>query len=152
VPPVDHEPRSLQLAAEVLDVPRNEIGGVDPDLQRVVLRVDAEGVEANGLEHRVPLETLESSIDVVSGEREEVADVQSLRRRIREHHQGVERPGAGGEVGVVASAGLPAGLPLPLDGVRVVAVRLGGGIVSSLRHFGHGGSTRHAEGWSGGRR
>ena len=81
--------------------------GMRADLEREVLGVDAERVEAERLEDRVPLQPLESSIDVVAREREEVADVQPLRRRIREHHQGVERPRAGGEVGVVRARALP---------------------------------------------
>ena len=75
------------------------------------------------LEDRVPLEPLESSVYVVAREREEVADVQPLRRRVREHHQRVERAHAGSEVGVVRPPRLPAFLPFSLDGGRIVAGR-----------------------------
>ena len=95
-----------------------------PDLEREVLGVDPERVEAQRLEDRVPLQPLESSIDVVAREREEVADVQPLGRRVREHHEGVERTHAGVEVGVVRPPLLPALLPFPLDGGRIVAGRL----------------------------
>src|SRR6185503_519784 len=75
---------------------------------------------------RVPLKPLESSIDVVSREGEEVADVQPLRRGIREHHEGIERTLTGVEVGVVRTALLPTFLPFPFDGGRVIAGRLRG--------------------------
>ena len=67
---------------------------------------------------------MESSINVIAREREEVADVEPLGRRIRKHHQRVERPRAGNEVGVVGPALLPTLLPFSLDGGRIVAGRL----------------------------
>ena len=105
---------------------RNEVGRVRADLEGEILGVDSERVEAEGLEHRVPLEPLESSIDVIAREREEVADVKPLCRRVREHHERIERAYAGIEVGVVRPARLPALLPFSLDGGRVVAGRLFG--------------------------
>ena len=78
VAPIHHEPCSFQLSAEVGDVPRNERRGMGADLERKVLGVDAEGIVPQGLEHRVPLEPLESSIDVIAREREEVSNVESL--------------------------------------------------------------------------
>ena len=79
MPPVDHQPRAFQLTAEVLDVARNQLARMNADLERVILGVDPERVEAHRLEDRVPLQPLESSIDVVAREREEVADMQSFR-------------------------------------------------------------------------
>ena len=123
VRPVDHEPNAAQLAPEVLDVARDQLHRVDADLERIVLRVDAERVEPERLEHRVSLETLESSIDVVPREREHVADVQSFGRRVREHHQLVERTLRAVQVGRVGPLGAPALLPFALDGNRIVARR-----------------------------
>ena len=110
--------------------------GVGPDLQREVLGVNPERVEAHRLEHRVPLQPLESSIDVVAREREEVADMQPLGRRVREHHQRVERAHAGSEVGVVRPPLLPPLLPFPFDGGRIVAGRFLGRC--SMSRFCHG--------------
>ena len=55
VAPVDHQADALELRAEVLDVARDQLGGVRPDLEREVLGVDAEGVEAQRLEDVVAL-------------------------------------------------------------------------------------------------
>ena len=89
-------------------------------LEGEVLRVDAERVVPQGLEHGVPLQPLEPPVDVVPRERIEVADVQPFRRRVGEHHQLVERTRAI-EVGGVRAALCPAGAPLGLHGGRVVA-------------------------------
>ena len=83
--------------------------------------MDAERVEAQWLEDRVPLESLESSIHVVPCEGEQVPDVQPFGRWVREHHQGVERTHSGDEVGVVGAAHFPTLLPFPLDGGRIVS-------------------------------
>ena len=48
--PLEHEPVALQLLAEPGNVVRDEFGGMRIDLERVVLGVDAERVEADGLE------------------------------------------------------------------------------------------------------
>ena len=76
VPPIDHQPRALQLPAEVCDVARNQLARVNTDFECVILRVDAKCVKAHRLENRVPLKPLESSIDVIAREREKVADMQ----------------------------------------------------------------------------
>ena len=55
VPPVDHQPGTLKLTAEIADVLRYKVRGMGPDLQREILGVDSERVEAEGLEHRVAL-------------------------------------------------------------------------------------------------
>jgi hypothetical protein len=130
VAPVNHQAGTLKLAPEVVDVSGNEVGGMRADLQREILRVNAECIEADRLEDGVPLESLESSVNVVPREREEVADVQPLCRRVREHHQCVERAHAGSEVGVVRPPRLPAFLPFPLDRGRLIAAGFSG-----QRHF-----------------
>ena len=79
VPPIDHQPRALQLPAEVCDVARNQLARVNTDFECVILRVDAKCVKAHRLENRVPLKPLESSIDVIAREREKVADMQPFR-------------------------------------------------------------------------
>ena len=79
MPPIDHQPRALQLPAEVCDVARNQLARVNTDFECVILRVDAKCVKAHRLENRVPLKPLESSIDVIAREREKVADMQPFR-------------------------------------------------------------------------
>ena len=49
--PIDHQPHPLQLLAKPFDIPRNELPRVRVHLEGVVFRVDAERVEAEGLEH-----------------------------------------------------------------------------------------------------
>ena len=131
--PVDHEADATQLAAEVLDVLRDQPHRVPADLQGVVLRVDAEGVEPNGLEHAVPLQPLKSSMDVGPREREDVADVQPFGRRVRKHHQLVERGRRRLQVGLVGAALLPAALPFELECGRIVA----GSLVGDRMRNGH---------------
>ena len=121
VAPVHHQPRALHLPAEVVDIPGNELARMHADLDRVILGVNAECVKAEGLEYGVPLKPLESSMDVISREREEVAHMQPLRARIREHHQRVERVRPIRQVGRVRTFRLPARLPLLLDGGRIVS-------------------------------
>ena len=132
--PVDHEANAAQLASEVLDVLRNQPHRMPADLQGVVLRVDAERVKAYGLEDAVPLQALKSSMDVGTREREDVPDVQPFGRRVRKHHQLIERGRRRLQVGLVGAALLPAALPFELDGDRIVARPL----VGDRMRSGHG--------------
>jgi hypothetical protein len=90
------------------------------DLEGVILGVDAEGIVAQGLENGVPLKPLESSIDVIAREREQVAHVQPFRRWVREHHERVERARAFGEVGVMRTTFAPPVLPFGFDRCGIV--------------------------------
>src|SRR5689334_24739552 len=83
--------------------------------ERKVLRMNPECVIAERLEDVVSLKPLESSINVVPREREEIPDMESLRRRIGEHHQCIKRPLCTLEVGVVGATLLPDALPFTLD-------------------------------------
>jgi hypothetical protein len=87
--------------------------------------VDAEGVEAERLEHGVSLQAHEAAVHVGAREGEEVPHVQPFGRRVGEHHQLVERALAAGEIGRVGAALLPALMPLLLDGHGIVAVEVG---------------------------
>src|SRR5205807_677400 len=120
VPPVEHAAEAPQLAAEGLDVLRDQLRRVGPHRERVVLRVDAERVEPDRLEHVVPLQPLEPPVDVGAGEREHVPHVQALGRGIGEHHEVVERPARSVQVGLVGVLPHPALLPLGLDQLRIV--------------------------------
>jgi hypothetical protein len=55
--PIDHQAESAQLAPEILDGLGDDLFGVGADSEGVVLRVDAEGVEPNGFEDIVTLQT-----------------------------------------------------------------------------------------------
>jgi hypothetical protein len=116
--PVEHSPHATKLAGEIGDVPGDQVHGVDPHLQREVLRVDSERVETDRLEDLLPEKALKASVHVRTCEGVDVADVQPLRRRVGEHHQvvvgsfrGAQR--LGGES--VRPSFLPRTLPLRLD-------------------------------------
>src|SRR6185437_3368717 len=98
------------------DVARDELRRMRSNLEREVLGMDTERVEPERLEDRVARQALKAGEDVVAREREQVADVQALRRRIREHHQRVVTPRSVLDVGVVGAAIIPALLPFALDG------------------------------------
>ena len=121
VPPVHHQPRAFKLSLEVGNVARDQIHRMHAYLEGVVLRMNPECVITERLEHVVSDEALESSINVVPSEGEEIPDVEAFRRRIREHHQCIERPLGALQIGVVGAALLPDALPLPLDRLRVVS-------------------------------
>ena len=87
VVPVVHAAEALQLPREVGDVLGDEFVRVRADLERVVLRVDAERIEAHGFEHVLAAQAPVSSVRVGAHVRVHVPDVQPLRRRIGEHHQ-----------------------------------------------------------------
>ncbi len=115
VVPVEHQADTRQLLAEPRDVARDQFGRMRVDLEGVVLRVDAERVEPDRLEHVPSLETAETSVDVGADEREDVPHMQPFGRRIGEHHQVVVRPHRAGEVGGIGLPLTPATLPPCLD-------------------------------------
>src|SRR5690606_15318242 len=123
VVPVVHRARALELPREVGDVLRDQLHRVGADLEREILRVDAEGVEADRLEDVVALEAPEATVDVRAREGVDVAHVQPLGGGVGEHHQVVERAARLVErllrVGVGAALG-PDLLPLGLDLARNV--------------------------------
>ncbi len=127
VGPVDAQTELLELLlAEVLDIAGGQGGGMLADLERVVLGVDAEGVEAERLEDVVPLLAAVAAVDVRTGEGVGIADVQLLRRRVGEHHQAVEGARTA-HVGAVGLALRPAPLPLDVEGWEVEPVETGAG-------------------------
>ena len=91
VVPVEHAADPTQLPTEIGDVAGDEPRGMDAGLERKVLGVDPEGVEADGLEDVVPLEALEAPVHIGAGERVDVAHMKSFGGRIREHHEVEER-------------------------------------------------------------
>jgi hypothetical protein len=129
VRPIEHPADAAELAREVLDVLRDEVHRMDPHLEREVLGVDPEGVEAHRLENVLPAHALVAPVDVRARERIDVPDVQPLRGRVGEHHQvvvGIPSFAQLGERETVGAPLFPALLPLPLD--------LLGGVAPRVRH------------------
>ncbi len=123
--PVVHEPHPPELASEVLNVSRDQLHRMDAQLQGEVFRVDAESVEADGLEDVVPLQPLETAVDVRAREGVHVPHVQPFRRRVGVHHQVVVGAFRPIDVDPIEAGLLPA-LPPPLfDRYRVVALSHG---------------------------
>ncbi len=125
VPPREHPPHPRQLAGEVGDVARNQLGRVHPNLDGEVLGMDPEGVEADRLEHLVALHPLEPAEDIGAREREEIPHVQPFGRRIGEHHQIVEGPLGAVEIRLIGALSRPPLTPLGLDRFGQVLVGLG---------------------------
>lgn len=88
-----------------------------PDAERVVLGIDAEGVESDRLEHDPAATALEPSPRVGTGVRQGVTDVQTRGRGIRELDQVVQAVSPAGvvEIDVVQAVGGPPGAPPGLD-------------------------------------
>ena len=128
--------------------------GVDADFQGMILGVNPEGVIAERLEDRVPLQSLESSIYVVPREREEIADVQSFGRRVGKHHERIERARAVSEIGVAGTAIAPSGLPFGFDNGGIIAGGAGRYTAVRICHGSRSGmgayATRHHAGGGGG--
>ena len=132
--PVIHAAEALQHAREVGDVLWDEVVRIAAHLQRVVLRMDAEGVKADGLKHILAVQPPIAPVHVGARVGIEIADVQPLRGRVGEHHQVVVRVlrDAQGRVGKEIGAALvPSSLPFALHGERVVAVCGGHGAVGA---------------------
>ena len=122
VAPVEHRSDALELILpEVGDRAAHDDGGMLADLHRVVLGVDAEGIEPHRLEDGVTHEAPPAAVDVAARERDDVPDVQPLGGGIREHHQVVEgtrrarRAGCGSRRARPRSA---ASVPRPWHGRR----------------------------------
>ncbi len=73
--PVEHPADPAKLASEVRHVLRNKVHGVDPHLQREVLGVDSERVEADGLEDVLSPQPLVAAVHVRAGEGVDVPHV-----------------------------------------------------------------------------
>src|ERR1017187_1985754 len=126
--PVEHRPDARELVlAEVGHRAAHHHRGMLADLHRVVLGVDAEGIEAHRLEDRVAHEPPPPAVDVTTGERDDVPHVQPLGRGIREHHQVVEGTIRQFEVGAVVTAFSPDAPPACLDRCMVVFAEVSGG-------------------------
>jgi hypothetical protein len=123
--PAPGDAQALQLAAVGGGRVGHQLGGVGADPEGVVLSVDAEGVEADGLEHHPTLLPLVSGPDVGPAVRQRVPDVQPLGGGIRELDQVVQLVvGIGAcQVDLAAAVVSPPALPAPLYLAVVVRAR-----------------------------
>ena len=112
--------RASWFSRKLVDRAAHDHCGVLADLHRVVLGVDAEGVEPHRLEDGVAHEAPPASVDVAARERDDVPDVQSLGGGVREHHQVVEGALGVVELGAVVAALVPDAAPARLHGGVVV--------------------------------
>ena len=131
-------------------VGRDQVHGMHAALEREVLRVDPEGVEADGLEHVVPAQALEASVHVGARERIDVAHVEPLGGGVGEHHQVVERVFGGGQLLAgegVDAAFVPYALPLLLDVRGDVGLFLFAGHVRAVGASGACWRTPNLHGW-----
>ena len=118
--PVEAVAEHLELAGEVLDVLRRNDGGVNVVLDGKVLRRQAEGVKAHGVEDVVALHALFAADDVHRRERARVADVQARGGGVREFDQAVELGALVPRHGGVGLFLLPLVLPFFLNGCEIV--------------------------------
>ena len=118
--PIETVAQHFQLAGEVGDVLLGDDGGVDMVLDGVVLRGQAEGIEADGVQDVVALHALFTGDDVHGREGPGMAHMETLTGGVGELDEAVELgalvPGDGG----VGLGLLPPLLPLFLDGSKIV--------------------------------
>ena len=123
VGPVEGVAHPLHLVLEVLHVPGGDDMGMGVGLDGVVLRGQAEGIEAHGEQHVVALHAALAGDDLQAGVGLDVAHVHARAGGVRKLHQAVE---LGLGIVVRGLEGLfrrPAGLPLRFDDLGIVDVR-----------------------------
>jgi hypothetical protein len=122
VAPVPPRPEPPELPAVALHGPSGQRGRVLADAQRVVLGVDAEGIEADRLEHLATPHAQPAPEGVGPRVGVGVADVEPLGGRVGELHQvvGLLAGRQPLQVELVQAVARPARLPAGLDLERVV--------------------------------
>ena len=119
--PVKAIAQHLELAGEILDILLGHDGGVHMVLDGIVLRRQAEGVKADGIEYVIALHALFARNDIHRGEGARMAHMQALAGGIRELDQAVKlrlvRLAGDGGIGLGL---LPVLLPLLLDRCEIV--------------------------------
>ena len=118
--PVEAVAEHLELTGEVLDVLLRDDGGMDVVLDGKVLRRQAEGVKADGVQDIVALHALFAADNVHRRERARVADVQTRGGGVREFDQAVELGALVPRHGGVGLYLLPLVLPFFLNGCEIV--------------------------------
>ncbi len=139
--PVVGEADEVHLAVVVGDVARRRFLRLDPHLDGVVLRRQAESVPSHGVQDVEPAHTHEARHRVGGHVVAAVTDRETVTRRVREEVEAVVLRGVGGVRSAVDAALLPDTLPPRFDGVRVVA-----SVHVSSHAGGHGGRSRRRKG------
>jgi hypothetical protein len=118
VGPIEHAPDPSELSCEVRDIPRDQVHGMDVDLEREVLGMDPEGVEPDGLEDGPPPQPMVAAMHIRTGEGIDVPHMEALGGGIGEHHQLIEGIADGTQLilrELVRTLRFPDLLPLLLD-------------------------------------
>ena len=61
------------------------------DFKGIVLAVNAESIQTNGLKDVIPLHSFEPTVNIRAGKRVHITHVQTLCRRVRKHHEIIKR-------------------------------------------------------------
>ena len=126
--PVVREPHALHLPAEVRHVLGRGDPRVDPGLDRVLLRRQAEGIPAHRVEHVEAAHPLHARHDVGGDVALEVTDVEPRARWIREHVEAVELRAPGHPRGAERGVLVPVALPARLDFCEGIVAHDGQGL------------------------
>ena len=119
--PVEAITQHLELPGEILDVLLGDNGGMYMVLDGEVLRGEAEGIEANGEEHIVPLHALFPGDHINSGKGPWMTHMEACRRGIRELDEAVELfSGLVAGDGGVGLGLFPVVLPFLFNGRKIV--------------------------------
>ena len=118
--PVKAVAEHLELTGEVLDVLLGDDGGMDVVLDGKVLRRQAEGIKADGVEDIIALHALLAADDVHRREGARMADMQASGGGIRELDEAVELGALVARHGGVGLFLLPLCLPFFLNRCEIV--------------------------------
>ena len=118
--PVKAVAQHLQLAGEIGDIVFGHHSRMDMVLDGVVLRGQAEGVEANGEQHVVALHPLFAGDDVHGREGAGMAHMQALTGGIGELDESVELGALVAGDGGIGLGFFPIGLPFLFNGRKIV--------------------------------
>ena len=118
--PVKAVSQHLQLLGEILDVVLRDDGRVDVVLDGIVLRGQAESIEADGEQYIIALHPLFAGDDIHSRKGAGMPHVQALAGGIRKLDQPVELGSFVAGDGGIGLCLLPVGLPLLFNGRKIV--------------------------------
>src|SRR5438067_2445200 len=97
------------------------INGVSVSFDSVVLRVYPESIKANWLENIIALHPLEPAKNIRAAKSIDAPHMQSFGRRIREHHQIIERMLGSLEIRLIDPGLLPYSLPFQFNRCRFIS-------------------------------
>ena len=118
--PIEAVAQHFQLLGEVLDVVLGNNGGMDMVLDGVVLRGQAEGIEADGEQNVIALHALLAGDDIHSREGAGMTHMQTLTGGIGELNESIELGALVAGDGGVGLGLFPVGLPFLFNGRKIV--------------------------------